>query len=170
MAKRNQTETFDPLAGAMRREARLTRPAFSESLDARLQAAVRSLVPRGPQAEGNSCRTFQRDLLSWATAAAAAIALLVGSALFWHSPAERADQPIAQATPIEPVEPPADDINSTAALLESTASGLGQWMETTVDDKQWAGLDRDAQTAMATVTAPLPFDLSGAIAAADPEE
>ena len=43
-------------------------------------------------------------------------------------------------------------------------------MESTVDDNQWAGLDRDAETAMATVTAPLPFDLSVAIAAADPVE
>ena len=43
-------------------------------------------------------------------------------------------------------------------------------MEATVDDNQWAGLDRDAETAMATVTGPLPFDLSVAIAATDPAE
>ena len=55
------------------------------------------------------------------------------------------------------------------ALVESTASEVGQWVESTVDDNQWAGLDRDAQTAVATVTASLPFDLSAAIARSDPD-
>ena len=73
-------------------------------------------------------------------------------------------------TSVEPAKPPADELDSTAALVEGTATGLGQWVETTVDDNQWAGLDRDAQTAMATVTASLPFDLSAAIAATDPTE
>ena len=55
-------------------------------------------------------------------------------------------------------------------LVESTATGLGQWMAATVDDNQWAGLDRDVQTAMATVAGSLPFDLSLAIAATDSPE
>ena len=67
-------------------------------------------------------------------------------------------------------QPAADELASTAALVESTATGLGQWMAATVDDNQWAGLDRDAQTAMATVAGSLPFDLSLAIAATDSPE
>ncbi len=42
-------------------------------------------------------------------------------------------------------------------------------MAATIDENQWAGLDRDAETALATVTGPLPFDLS-AVAITDPAE
>jgi hypothetical protein len=66
-----------------------------------------------------------------------------------------------QNAPIEPVKPAAnDEIDSAAALVEGLATGVGQWMESTVDDNQWAGLDRDAKTALATVAGPLPFDLA----------
>ena len=104
--------------------------------------------------------------MSWAVTAAASIALLVGSALFLHTPGHVAP-PIADA-PRGPVEPAADDVDIAAALVQSTATGLGQWVESTLDDNQWAGLDRDAKTAMATVTGPLPFDFSLAIADSDP--
>ena len=54
-------------------------------------------------------------------------------------------------------------------MVENTASGLGDWMKTTMDDNQWAGLDRDAATAVATVIGPVPFDLSESVAAAEPK-
>jgi hypothetical protein len=58
----------------------------------------------------------------------------------------------------EPDNSAVDDLDSTADLVERTALHLGQWMATTVDENQWAGLDRDAQSAVAAVTGPLPFD------------
>ena len=169
MDNRKPIETFDPLAEPLWRKARLTRPKFSVALDARLRAAVRSVAPR-PQAQKDWQRRSRSHLLSWAIAAAASIALLVGSALFCHILGPHPDQAIVQATPVEPGKSPSDDIDFTADLVETTATGLGQWMQTAVDDNQWAGLDRDAKTAMATVTGPLPFDLSGAIAATDQTE
>jgi len=172
MANRKRIETLDPLAEPMWREAQLVRPEFSEALHARLRSAVRShpqagTRPVGPQAAVDRWQKLRGDLLSWIIAAATAIALLVGLALFWHTPRQPSVQTIAH-TPTEPVQPALDDPDPTTALVESTATGLQQWMEATVDDNQWAGLDRDAVAAVATVTGPLPFDLSGAVASADP--
>jgi hypothetical protein len=170
MDNRKPIKNDDPLAEPMRREAQLMRPEFSDDLHARLRAAVRAAVPQGPQAVPGSRRTLLGDLGSWAIAAAASIAVFIGSALFWNVSGESLNHPIGQSTSVEPAKPPADEIDSTAALVEDTATGLGQWVESTVDDNQWAGLDRDAQTAVATVTASLPFDLSAAIATTDPTE
>ena len=170
MDTRKRIESHDPLAEPLRREAHSMRPVFSELLDARLRAALQTAATAAPYAAVESPRTFRGQLLSWAAAAAVSIALLVASALFWHSQAPHPPETIVQNTPIEPVKPPAGDIESTTDFVENTATDLGQWMTAAVDDNQWAGLDRDAQTAMATVTGSLPFDLSVAIAAADPSE
>ena len=170
MDKRKSSNTFDPLAEPLRREARLTRPRFSAALDARLRAAVRGIAPPRPAVNGDARRALRSHLLSWTIAATASIALLVGSALFCHTMGQHPSDSIVQTTLVEPGTPPSDDIDFTADLVESTAVGLGQWMETAVQENQWAGLDRDAQTAMATVTSPLPFDLAGAITAMEPME
>jgi len=167
MDNQKPIDAFDPLAEPMWREAHLTRPEFSETLHARLRAAVPIVTPIGPQAKRISRRKFHGNLSNWAIATAAAIALLIGSALLWHTPGQHPGEMIVQTNPIEPARPPADDLDATATLVESTASGLGQWMETTVVDSQWAGLNHDAKTAMETVTGPLPCDLSVVIAATD---
>jgi hypothetical protein len=107
--------------------------------------------------------------LLWAFAAAASIALLVGLVFCRHSLQQVPSHSIAETTPAQPAEPQADEIDSAADLVESTTTGLSQWMAATIDENQWAGLDRDAETALATVTGPLPFDLS-AVAITDPAE
>jgi hypothetical protein len=152
------------LAEPLWREAQLARPVFSERLHARLRAAVRGAAQDGPKSAIDSRRKHRGDRLSWAVVLTASLTLLVGSALFWHAVGPPPSETVVQTNPGEAAQPPADDIDVTTALVESTATGLGQWMKTTVDENQWAGLDRDAQTALATVAGPLPFDLSAAIA------
>jgi hypothetical protein len=170
MDNRKRIQSDDRLAELMWRDAQLTRPVFSAALDARLQAAIGAVVPLGPAGGVASRRKLLGNLLSWATAAAASIVLLVSSALVCHSLEQVPSRLIVHITPVQPAKPPADDIDSAADMVENTAIGLEEWMASTVDDNQWAGLDRDAETAMATVTGPLPFDLSVAIVAADPME
>jgi hypothetical protein len=152
----------DPLAEPMRREAQRLRPEFSAALDARLRAAIRAGAVNGPHSAVRPSRKLGRPLASWAAAAAAAAALLVGSALVCHTLGRGSAETIAQSMPPERAEPPTDDIDSTAAVVENTANDLGRWMAITVDDNQWAGLDHDAQTAVAAVTGSLPFDLAAA--------
>ena len=89
----------DPLAEPMRREAQRTRPEFSAALHARLRAAVRSCAAAAAADRRLRAREFRGDLLSWAIAAAASIALLVGSALFCHTLGTAPGHSIVQTTP-----------------------------------------------------------------------
>jgi hypothetical protein len=165
-----QTSRNDPLAERLRRDAQLTRPEFSETLHERLRTALHTVAPRESPAASAPGRSLRAVLWSWAIATAMSIALLVGSALVWHTLGRPPRQTIVQTAPVDPAEPPANDVDSTSALVESAATGLGQWMESTLDENQWAGLDRDAATAMATVAGALPFDFSAAIVSTNPAE
>ncbi len=169
MDKRKPLEDHDPLAEPMRRKAQRTRPEFSHALDARLRAAVRSVRSLGPPAAVAFHRKLPARLLSWAVSAAISVALLVCLALFFHTPGQPIGPSTVQTRHGDPAQPTTDDIESTADLVENAATGLGQWVQSSVDDSQWAGLDRDAKAAIETVTAPLPFDFSLAVSDADPE-
>ncbi len=173
-------ESSDPLAEQMRREAQSTRPEFSASLDVRLRAAVRAAGPSALPTSERRKRGGQG--LRWALAAAALVAVAIIGLLIWQAPRqrpgareERITEKLTRPDLAERVhqatgQPPSDDLNDAADMVENTASGLGDWMKTTVDDNQWAGLDRDAATAVATVIGPVPFDLSESVAAAEPKK
>ncbi len=167
---RKRIANSDPLAEPMRLAAQRLRPEFSAALDARLRAALHAAATTDRRARDGAWREFRINLLSWTVAAAASITLLVSSAVICRTLVEGSGQTIAQTKPPDPAQTVADDIDSTTALVEDSVADLGQWMATAVDDNQWAGLDRDAQAAMATVTASLPFELSAALAAADRQE
>jgi hypothetical protein len=107
--------------------------------------------------------------LRWVITAAASIALLVGAVFGRHSFQQVPSNSIVETTPVQPAESKEDEIDSATDLVENTTTDLSQWMAATIDENQWAGLDRDAETALATVTGPLPFDLS-AVAITDPAE
>jgi hypothetical protein len=214
MDNRMRTEYDDLLAMWLKREARSTRPDFSERLHARLWAAVRSEVPRRHAGEADPTAAALRPAVAARGAAhsgrrlwsiAAAVALLLAVTLSWHnwgrpphalnpivSPSgsnvaqghgggnasgntgSKKLEPIANAPKIpgrrESAKSNANDIDSATEVVENTATGLGQWMKTTVGENQWAGLDHDAKAAIATVTGPLPFDLSDALALSDQAE
>jgi hypothetical protein len=58
----------------------------------------------------------------------------------------------------------ADDIDALTEDLSRSATGIEDWVLSAANDNRWAGLDRDAQAALATATSSLPFDLSFSIA------
>jgi hypothetical protein len=171
----------DPLVDPLRREAELARPEFSERLHARPKAAVRAAAQtRSTHFVGTPNKLPKRRLLQ-AITVVASIMLIVGSMLIWRTLAGGPGEPHGDtsgpvavgAVPIEtiPQEPvkQLDDIDATTDLVGS-AIDVGNWMAATIDENQWAGLDRDARSAVAAVTSPLPFDLSAALAAADNAE
>jgi hypothetical protein len=213
-----QFDRQDPLAKRLRREARRSRPEFSAGLHARLQAAALRAAAVAPHDALRSRRGRYGSRSLWIISAAAAIALLVGTARIElnlgrrpgnpHSASELAQaepivprlvnsephnaaainpvpidpksnnpipvnaMPITPAptgrTPTDPAKPAVDDIDSTLELVSHTASGLQKWIATTLDENQWAGLDRDAKSAMEAVAGAVPFDLSAAIAESNP--
>ncbi len=73
--------------------------------------------------------------------------------------------PSWQLIPRDVATSDADDIDSMTEDLARSASGIGDWALAVADDNQWAGLDRDAQAALAAVAGPLPFDLTFSLAA-----
>jgi hypothetical protein len=166
MNKRPFPASDDPLAESLLREAQLTRPEFSEALHARLRTALHAVQP---QRTAVLHRKLQASRLGRVVVAAASIVLWVGVALYWKAPDSPARTQISQ-NPTKSAELLADDINLSTDAVVITATGLGEWMELAFDENQWAGLDRDARAAMATVTAPLPFDLLDEIAAVAPAE
>jgi hypothetical protein len=162
MADRNRTYEKDPLADPLEREARPTRPEFSEALHVRFCAAVRTT------ARVELRRDLRRLLLNWSVAAAAAIAVLAGSVFLWNGVGHRAsDAAVARSQDPQLSAAPAEDLDEAGALVEQATSGLGTLVETTVSDQRWAGLDRDARAAFDAVTAPLPFEISLSLATAE---
>jgi hypothetical protein len=178
----DRDEKYERLRRRLRREARQARPAFSDDLHARLMSAV---VQRPFVAGRGSAR--QRKLAYMTFAAAASIAAAVALAWLWRTPQAAKDGLIVRSVPATntagavhgaasaplPHSVPRDgaasdlaagDIDSMAEDFARSASGIGAWALSVADDSQWAGLDRDAQSALAAVAGPLPFDLTFSLA------
>ena len=170
MDKRKPLEDHDPLAEPMRRTAQTHAAGVLPRARRAFACGGPPAAPLGPPAAGTAFhRKSPARLLSWAVSAAISVALLVCLALFFHTPGQPIGPSTVQTRHGDPAQPTTDDIESTADLVENAATGLGQWVQSSVDDSQWAGLDRDAKAAIETVTAPLPFDFSLAVSDADPE-
>ena len=183
MHKFDRDECDGHLRRRLRREARQSRPVFSDSLHARLVSAI---VPQ--RAESSRVwRTGRGRLVSWTLALAASIAAAVTLALFLRvtpSPTENlaasnssgpGSTGVRQQAKNE--EPPprnqiegatanngTSDIDAVSEDLASSATGIGDWVLSVADDNRWAGLDRDAQAGLAAVTGPLPFDITLSLA------
>ncbi len=165
------------LTRRLAREARATRPAFSEGLHARICRAVeREELPRPKRSAG--ARLPRRRLFFAATAAA----LLVGAALVasWlnradpQRPAPIAKSPVPQAPSArqapteEPGAGPADvpDEVSEAVADPGTITGptgqlaqhLGLLADEAVSEGQWAYLDHDLGVALRLLADQFPLD------------
>jgi hypothetical protein len=165
----DELEINDALARALSREATLARPEFSAALHARLRAALRAAPVAEPSSVGGRPRSLRSGILSWAIAAAASLAVTVVLAWVCHNPRAISPAPFVQELPVDSRPLAGDDFEATAGMVSVATSGLEDWMQQTASESQWAGLDRDAETVLATVTGPLPFDLSLALAADSPE-
>lgn len=187
MNEHEPVENDDLLSRQLRREARYARLKFSTALHARIMAAVRAAPSPDLATAVRKSRTLRGHLMSWTAAAATSLALAATLALLWHTPGparpavvenpggdRSADGGSLPATPpaTSPESGPASgasgDLDAAADEVATAASGLTDWMQSTAGDSQWAGLDRDAQAALATVAGPLPFDLTLSIAVSRP--
>jgi len=177
-----QDENDSRLRQQLRREARRSRPAFSEALHARLVSAISAADMHGsPFAASRSRRFLRGQLLSWILAATAAIAMTFALALIWSGPRRSQGDAIShyadggripgfgrKSKDISPQENAANtaarDFNAATEELARSASDVSEWVHAAADESQWAGLDRDAQAALAAVAGPLPFDLKFSVA------
>jgi hypothetical protein len=192
MDEHERIERDDRLAVRLRREARQSRPVFSATLHERMLAAIEAASAPAANADVRLQGSSRVQALSWAITVAGSIALTIALALIIHrvQPAARnvaadpgdaasGDAPGTHLPIIAPLPKTAnqplaanketDDLGSAAEELANSATGIGDWVVTTAGESQWAGLDRDAQRALATVAGPLPFDLTFSVAASDPE-
>lgn len=135
---RMPNEGHDRLADALRREAQTTRPAFSESLHARIRQAVsaeRTIV--APQRAAMPWRQH------WTSLAAAAAAVLVAVSLsaWWLNRPSQFEPKLTRTTPSQP------DVTEFASITGLAAEQLGQLVDSTLMQQQWGYLDHDAQLA-----------------------
>jgi len=176
-ADKNLPDRERALAGRLREEALQARPEFSESLHARVQAAVSEA--RLQHEQGRRQPRPRTIVLRWALAAAMAAGLLVAAALAWQvakgpragpSPQDLAgnDQPRPERR-----DPPPDasDPLSEWLVVANAASGavllLDQWADETLVARPWADLDHDARLALELLVERIPFDAIASLAAAE---
>jgi len=165
------------LAGRLREEALQARPEFSESLHARVQAAVREARLEHEQAKRQPHpRTIA---LRWTLAAAMAAGLLVAAALAWQvakgprvgpSPQDvaRDDRPGPESRDPPPEAPdPLSEWLAAADAARGAVLLLDQWADETLVAEPWADLDHDARLALELLVERIPFDAIASLAAAE---
>jgi len=168
----------------LQREARRSRPVFSESLHARILTAVRAVSLPHAAVDGRRPSEFRRPLISWTVAATASIALAAALAFLLNDLRPATSDAVvimqtpgvggfgqnADSVPSQSVPPGSgsEDLDATAEEVARSAADISDWVVSAASENQWAGLDRDAQAALAAVAAPLPFDLGLSLAADAP--
>ncbi len=146
----------EALRDRLRREAESKRPAFSESLHAKIMAAVEASEPTAQVPPAR--RPTGRFAAYAAAAAACAAAVLV--AVSWREPDARPVAAPGHATArSEPVPDPIAGLNALAKLGGETASDVGELVNTTLGRTKWAYLDRDAETAARLLADRLPLEM-----------
>ncbi len=188
-------ENDDRLVQRLRREARRSRPAFSAALHERIWAAIRGPSVPPVTATVLARREAGSKALAWVVTAAASIVLMLALVVALNHSRTPSQDPIAGGGPAaltnghtgqlpDAASPAAiarqdmgpkkdaEDIDAAADELASSAFGIGDWVRSAAENRewtggQWGGLDRDAQRALTTVVGPLPFDLTFSLASAD---
>jgi hypothetical protein len=173
----NLPDTERALAGRLREEALKARPEFSESLHARVQAAVREA--RLEHEEARRQARPRTIALRWALAAAVAAGLLVAAAIGWHvvrgprvgpSPQDLAqdDRPVPDRPypPPEALDPVAEGLAAADAARGAMVL-LDQWAEETMVARPWADLDHDARLALNLLVERIPLDAIASLAAVE---
>ncbi|NUQ66002.1 MAG: hypothetical protein HUU20_26375 [Pirellulales bacterium] len=158
----------DDIHGALkerlRREACLTRPAFSERLHQRLRQAVRQCsAAADPRSR---LRDRENPSLLWLVAGAIAGVFIV-SLIFWppgkfderdgSARSAQRHSPIAASLPRPPQE--ADGLATIAAWTDLDAERFDVLVDSTLATRRWAYLDQDAQTALAMLADHVPVDV-----------
>ena len=192
MSESDRSRGEQPLMGILRREATDSRPEFSESLHARLRAALPRRTGQGrlrlvglrkpgqasdrSAAEVPVCLSHPTHVPSrrWALAAAAAMVLLaailvggwIGRSRTQGLPAEPA---VVEANlPSAAPEDAGLDLDEASALAGQAIEELDGLVDATLADQSWAGLDEDARAALSALADHLPQELASALAWSEP--
>lgn len=158
MAKHVSPDNQKALADRLKREAEASRPAFSETLHARI---CRALQQRKATVYRHPATLWSRR--RWVFAAVAA-ACLVGTLLVVrqvvHSPRPQPgpSEIVHQPRPTrEPTSDPLAPVNALVGLPERAPK-----VESTLLAGQWAHLDHDARVAASLLIDPLPLEMLAA--------
>jgi len=160
MVERIPPEEEKTLADRLRREARATCPAFSETLHAQIVRAVRQQGAQSRRPPGKSW--WQRR---WAVAVAAAACLAITSLAVWRLAVWETPIPDpVEGTALVPSTPDdsAPALDALVELPDGTAEGLGSAIDSALADQRWAYLDHDARIAAGLLLDQLPLDMLAA--------
>lgn len=178
------------LAGRLQREARASRPEFSEDLHERMCRALwpcetgTIMVARVAPPRGRAGR--------WLVAAAAAASVLIVAGFAWragllstpsdapreavvaqHEPAAAVPAPLVESAPLpmvaEVATEPAADFERVTALVDEAAGQFNEFLASAVAVPRFAYLDQDAGLAEG-LAEHLPFGLPLALASSVPVE
>jgi hypothetical protein len=156
------------LAESLRREARASRPEFSEARHAAICRAVREC--RAQPATVRS--SWRRTRLRWFLAVGAAACLLAGGWIVWQNrtiaPGTLAVCPTANVPPpATAVFQSADQWTAAADWVDQAAAKLDELVDTTTAPQPWANLDQDLRGTVDTLAENLPLHLFSALATSD---
>jgi len=158
------------LADRLRREAQQTRPAFSESLHARIRDAVAQTEMAEPPRPATA-----RRLGPIRIATAVAATLLIGTLAFvWYANFRSGTSPkpgeMARAGGpehggqekiiVEPPPGPDEGLPSPTEVPGNPAADIGLLVDATLTRRRWAYLDHDAQLAARLLLDQLPPSLA----------
>ena len=134
----------DALGRALRAAARDDRPAFSESLHARIVAALPANSPRASRGWSASSRFRQ-----WSVAALAGSLLVAFGLVAWQSMTPEPTTPLVaeDVTAFDPV----------TMIARTDGAEVGLMLDQTLVRSQWAYLDHDAKIAANLLIEQLPF-------------
>ena len=157
MVEHMPTEDEQRLADRLKLEARATRPAFSETLHARICRAVKESgapMRRRPMTLPRRHR--------WLLLAAAATLLLSVSLVAWwltRPPGSATRSPGFKVAVVERQDPAVDPGMITGPAGQM-AGEFGKLVDSTLETGQWAYLDHDARVAAQFLMDQLPFDVA----------
>jgi hypothetical protein len=182
MSKRTPLHNERALAERLCREAKQSRPEFSESLHARICRAIeecpRQQAPiwrRGPLAhlrqEPSRHPGAARHRLSvWASVAVAAACLACVAMVAWPKneiPGGPSADGNGQSGLWAESSAPTLDLESVAGLAMRVSDDLRDWVDSAAATQRWAYLDGDARLAVEMLAARLPFDVASSLASTE---
>ena len=129
------------LAERLRGEAKESQPDFSESLDARIRAAIRRPEPAVGLPAPRRGPPRRRMLLATAASLALCASLAVWQARDWLS-GSRPERPGARAQ-----DDALAELDALASVSDRTAVDFGAAVDSALKRRQWAYLDQDAHAA-----------------------
>ncbi len=158
MDKRNLSDEERRLAERLKREAELSRPAFSEALHQRICAAVRQEEPLAPRQDD---RDLFRRRARWPYLLVAASVLVAAGAVAWSTRHAWQPGPNAPeiAAPPRPARDPLADVHALVGVTRRAPQQVGTTVESTLSDRRWAYLDHDARLAADMLIDQLPLDM-----------